>query len=229
LWHEWTDFGNSRADAAGLGELSDRHGAGSWPGVRTATKENDMSDTMLAQGSATMNGVDVTRLMDTIGAIKMEPHLARFEFRTSNRWIDGTRNEATVASFYGAGCETQRPEPFRFLADEPPVLCGSDKGANPVEYLLSALSMCITTSIAAHCASRGIMIEAMESELEGDLDVRGFLGMSDNVRKGYSAIRMRMRVKTPAPATLLRELAEFSPVYDVISRSVPVDLTIETY
>jgi uncharacterized OsmC-like protein len=188
-----------------------------------------MSDTMLAERPATVNGVDVKRLMDTIGAIKEEHGLARCEFRAGNRWIDGTRNEATVASFYGAGCETHRMEPFRFLADEPPVLCGSDEGANPVEYLLSALSMCVTTSIAAHCASRGIAIEAMESQLEGDLDVRGFLGMSDKVRKGYSAIRMRMRVKTPAPAALLRELAEFSPVYDVISRSVPVDLTIETY
>lgn len=175
------------------------------------------------------NGVNVTQLMDTIDAIKEKPELARFQFRARNEWLDGTRNVASVKSFYGACSETERKAPFRFLADEPPVLCGRDEGANPVEYLLSALSMCVTTSIVAHAAARGIEIESVESELEGDLDVRGFLGMSESVRKGYQAIRMHMRIKTDGPAELLRQLADYSPVHDVVSRSVPVELTIETF
>ena len=176
-----------------------------------------------------LNGVNVTQLMNTIDAIKAKPQLASFVFRATNEWGDGTQNVATVGSFHGACMENVRPEPFRFLADEPPMLCGRDEGANPVEYLLAALSMCVTTSIAAHSAARGIRIDAIESELEGDLDVRGFLGMSASVRKGYQAIRMRMRIKTDASPELLLQLAGFSPVHDVISRSVPVDLTIETY
>lgn len=175
------------------------------------------------------NGVNVTQLMDTIDAIKEKPDLAKFEFRASNRWLDGTRNEAMVSSYFGACTEERRAEPFVFLADEPPVLCGRDEGANPVEYLLSALSMCVTTSIVAHAAARGIAIGAIESELTGELDVRGFLGMSSSVRKGYHHIAMRVRVKTDAPADLLRQLADYSPVYDVVSRSVPVELTVETY
>ena len=175
------------------------------------------------------NGVNVTDLMNTIDAIKAKPELARFEFRASNRRLDGTQNKATVGAFYGACTENARAEPLEFLADEPPDLCGKDGGANPVEYLLCALSMCVTTSIVAHAAARGIEISAVQSELEGDLDVRGFLGMSASVRKGYQAIRMRMRIKTEASAHLLRQLADYSPVYDVVSRSVPVDLTIETY
>jgi uncharacterized OsmC-like protein len=175
------------------------------------------------------NGVNVTQLISTIQAIKEKPDLAKFKFRATNEWMDGTQNVATIASFYGACSETERPEPFRFLADEPPVLCGKDQGANPVEFLLSALSMCVTTSIVAHSAARGIEIDAVESNLEGDLDVRGFLGMSATVRKGYEVIRMRLRVKTNGSAELLRQLAEYSPVFDVVSRSVPVDLTIETY
>jgi uncharacterized OsmC-like protein len=175
------------------------------------------------------NGVNVTQLMDTIGAIKETPELAAFKFRATNDWKDGTRNVATVDRYYGACTETKREEPFRFLADEPPVLCGKDEGANPVEYLLSALSMCVTTSMVAHAAARGIEIESVKSELEGDLDVRGFLGMSTSVRKGYQAIRMHMRVKTAASPEVLRQLAEFSPVHDVVSRSVPVELTIETF
>jgi uncharacterized OsmC-like protein len=175
------------------------------------------------------NGVNVTQLMGTIDAIAANPDLARFEFRARNRWIGGTQNEASVASYYGACREEVRSQPFTFLADEPPVLCGKDAGANPVEYLLSALSMCVTTSIVAHAAARGLTIEAIESELAGDLDVRGFLGMSPKIRKGYELIRMTMRIKTEAPAELLRHLADYSPVYDVVSRSVPVDLQIETY
>ncbi|HEX6218318.1 MAG TPA: OsmC family protein [Sphingomicrobium sp.] len=175
------------------------------------------------------NGVNVTQLMGTIDAIAANPDLARFEFRARNRWIGGTQNEASVESYYGACSDEVRSQPFTFLADEPPVLCGKDEGANPVEYLLSALSMCVTTSIVAHAAARGITIEAVESDLAGDLDVRGFLGMSPKIRKGYERIRMAMRIKTDAPAELLRHLADYSPVYDVVSRSVPVDLTIETY
>ena len=188
-----------------------------------------MTAQLAAERCVVLNGVNVTQLMDTIEAIKTEPEIAKFAFRTSNEWKDGTQNVATVKSFHGACMENSRPETFRFLADEPPVLCGRDEGANPVEYLLAALSMCVTTSIVAHSAARGIRIDAVQSELEGDLDVRGFLGMSQSVRKGYHAIRMHMRIKTESSAELLRELADFSPVYDVVSRSVPVDLTIETY
>lgn len=175
------------------------------------------------------NGVDVAQLSATMEAISKQPDLARFEFRATNHWIGGTRNRATIGSYYGAGAEALREEPFNFLADEPPVLCGSDEGANPVEYLLSALSMCVTTSIVAHAAARGITIEAVDSELAGDLDVRGFLGMSPKIRKGYERIRMHMRIKTDAPADLLCKLAEFSPVFDVVGRSVPVELTVDTY
>ena len=188
-----------------------------------------MSATLAIEPPSITNGVNVTQLMSTIGAIKQDPALARFKFRADNRWTGGTQNVASVRSYYGASAEHVRAEPFRFLADEPPVLCGEDEGANPVEYLLSALSMCVTTSIVAHAASRGIAIEAVDSQLEGDLDVRGFLGMSPDVRKGYQAIRMHMRIKTDAPAELLHQLAAFSPVHDVVSRSVPVDLVIETY
>lgn len=188
-----------------------------------------MTAQLAAERPSILNGVNVTQLMNTIDAIKAKPELARFEFRTTNEWGNGTQNIATVKAFHGACMENVRPEPFRFLADEPPVLCGKDEGANPVEYLLAALSMCVTTSIVAHAASRGIRIDAIESKLEGDLDVRGFLGMSASIRNGYQAIRMHMRVKTDESAELLRQLADYSPVYDVISRSVPVDLTIETY
>ncbi|MHC4415263.1 MAG: OsmC family protein [Planctomycetota bacterium] len=179
-------------------------------------------------GSKTVNGVDVNRLLDTIDQIKKEPGLASFKFRAKNQWLGSTRNRSTIKEFYGAGQEDQtRTEPYVFDADEPPILLGEDKGANPVEYVLHALAACLTTTMVCHAASRGIEIESVESQLEGDIDVRGFLGLSDSVRKGYENIRVTFRVKSDAGPEKLAELAKFSPVFDTISNPVNVSVNIE--
>jgi uncharacterized OsmC-like protein len=177
-----------------------------------------------------MNGVNVTGVIDTIKAIEADPELARFQFRARNTWIDGGHNRSTIQGFYGCRREdASRTEPFVLDADEPPVLLGQDSGANPVEFILHALAGCLTTTMVYHAAARGIAIGAVDSALEGDLDLRGFLGISDQVRKGYQGIRVIMRIKSEATPEMLRELAQFSPVYDVVSRSVPVDVVVETY
>lgn len=176
------------------------------------------------------NGVNVTALMATIGAVKAAPALGKFQFRSKNQWMGGGHNQSTIKGFYGAGKEDDtRTEPFVFDADEPPVLIGGDTGANPVEFVLHALGACLTTTMVYHAAARGIEIEAVDSELEGDLDVRGFMGLSDEVRKGYQTVRVNMRVKSDAKPETLAELAKFSPVYDVVSSSLPVDVTVQTY
>lgn len=176
------------------------------------------------------NGVDVTALFATIDAVKADTGLAEFRFRASNRWIDGGHNRSTIQSFYGCRQEDQtRTEPFMLDNDEPPVLLGADAGANPVEYVLHALAGCLTTTMVYHAAARGIAIGGVESELEGDLDLRGFLGLSDEVRKGYREIRVTMRVQSAADAAILKSLAQYSPVFDIVSRSVPVQLRVETH
>jgi uncharacterized OsmC-like protein len=182
------------------------------------------------QTPTVVNGVDVSALMDTIAAVKENPDLATFRFRATNTWLGADHNRSTVKEFYGA-CEEHRKESAPFMIDngEPPVLLGRDEGANPVEHLLSALMGCMTTTLAYHAASRGIEIKAIDTESDGDIDVRGFLGLSDKIRKGYQNIRVRMRVKSDATPETLAELAKFSPVYDVVSKSVPVDVVIETY
>lgn len=176
------------------------------------------------------NGVDVTALFATIDAVKADTGLAEFRFRASNRWIDGGHNRSTIQSFYGCRQEDQsRSQPFVMDNDEPPVLLGADAGANPVEYVLHALAGCLTTTMVYHAAARGIEIGAVESELEGDLDLRGFLGLSDEVRKGYREIRVTLRVQSAADAAILKNLAQYSPVFDIVSRSVPVRLRVETH
>jgi uncharacterized OsmC-like protein len=183
---------------------------------------------MSQQVASNVNGVDVNRLFETIGAIKEQPDLAKFQFRARNEWLEVGHNRTTIKDFYGCGQEDEsRSEPYVFDADEPPVLLGEDKGANPVEYLLHALAACLTTTMVFHGASRGIEIESVESKLEGDIDIQGFLGLRPDVEKGYQGINVTFRVKSDAPAEKLRELAEFSPVYSTVSRPTPVTVTIE--
>jgi len=180
------------------------------------------------KSTTTLNGVDTAALVNTVHAIQKDPSLAQCKFRARNQWIEGGHNCATVKEFYAAGQEdTTRRKPFELKTDEPPVLLGVDRGANPVEYLLSALSGCMTTSMVYHAAANGVKIDELESEFEGDLDLQGFLGLSKSVRPGFQAIRATFRVKTDGSIEQLESYTKFSPVFDVVSRSVPVSVRIE--
>jgi uncharacterized OsmC-like protein len=180
---------------------------------------------------ALLNGVDVIRLTDTIEAVKADPQVASYKFRIQNRWIRCGQNRSQVQQFSAGGKETQHKTNLTLEADEPDVLLGADKGANPVEHLLHALASCVTTSMVYHAAARGIALEEVESSLEGDLDLRGFLGLAPSVRKGYQQIRLKLRIKADVTDQELRELTslgpEFSPVFDSITKGVPITVTSE--
>jgi uncharacterized OsmC-like protein len=180
-----------------------------------------------------VNGVNVDQLFETINVIKDQPDIAKFRFRASNKWVNGGHNRTSIKDFYGAGQEDRsRTEPFVLDADEPPVLLGTDQGANPVEYVLTALAGCLTTSLIYHAAAQGIKIDEVESRFEGDLDLRGFLGLSENVRNGYQNIRVTFTIKSDAPKEKLEELVKLaqqrSPVFDIVSNPVPVSVGLET-
>lgn len=175
-----------------------------------------------------VNGVDVEALGQKAEALRNDPGLGKSRFRITNRWLGCGRNRSTVTGFHSLRQEIPHERPFELEADEPPVLLGTDEGANPVEHLLHALASCLTTSLAYHAAVRGIHIEEIESTLEGDLDIRGFMGLADDVRKGYENITVTFRVKTDASPEKLRELAGFSPVLDVVANGTKVNLRIET-
>lgn len=175
-----------------------------------------------------LNGVDVGYVTETVKAIEQDPSLGKFKFRVKNRWLDGGHNRAIISGYYGAKQEHDRPEPFVMDTDEPPVLAGKDLGANPVEYLLRALAGCLMTTMVYHAAVRGIRIDELEMDLEGDLDLRGFLGLSNEVRKGYENIRVNFRVKTDENnLDRLKALCQLSPVYDVTTNGTNVDITVE--
>jgi len=175
-----------------------------------------------------VNGVNLDVLRETIGAIQTDPELGITRFRARNDWLSGNRNRTTVTDFYGAKEEQAHKQTFTMDADEPPILAGNDDGANPVEHLLHALASCITTSMVAHAAVRGIGIEALEADFEGDLDLNGFLGLDEDTPKGYTEIRATYRIKTnPKNLKRIARLARFSPVYNTVKHGTRVVLTVE--
>jgi uncharacterized OsmC-like protein len=183
----------------------------------------------LAERPAHVNGLDVGAAFDTIKAIKADPNLARFQFRARNVWIDGGVNRSTIRDFYGAGREDDsRMTDFVFTNGEPPVLLGNNEGANPVEFLLHALAGCVTTTLVLHAAARGIAIEELSTELEGDLDVQGLLGLDESVSPGYEQILIKMTVKADCSDEELDDLLSFSqehsPVCNTVCRPVPVKI-----
>jgi uncharacterized OsmC-like protein len=178
-----------------------------------------------------INGVDLTRLTETIAAVRASPERGSFRFRIKNRWIDRGENRSDVQPFSAGGKEIQHKTRFTLVADEPDMLLGEDNGANPVEHLLHALASCVTTSTVYHAAARGIVVERVESTLEGELDLRGFLGLDPSIRNGYQNISLKLRIKADATDEQLRELGslgrQFSPVYDSIARGVPITVSAE--
>src|SRR6478672_13026634 len=140
--------------------------------------------------AATVNGLDVDQLSGTMDAVTANPALARFQFRARHEWIDGSYSRTTIKDFYGVGQEdATRTVPFTVDTDEPPVLLGENRAPTTVEYVLHALAACVTGTIAYHAAARGIAIDGLETTIEGDLDLHGFLGLDGSVRPGYEHIR----------------------------------------
>ena len=179
------------------------------------------------------NGVDTEQLFGTLDAIKADPSLARFQFRARNRWIEGAHNRSRIRDFYAANQEdTSRTDEFLLDAGEPAILLGSDTGANPAEYLLHALAACLTTSLVYVAAARGVHLTEVESTLEGDMDVQGALGLSDEYRNGFEQIRVSFRVAGDAPEEKLRELVaraqQRSAVLDMVNNGVPVTVDVAT-
>lgn len=180
------------------------------------------------QTQSVTNGIDLESLEKTIKAVQGNSELGKSTFHARNKWISGGHNRTHIACFNSLGGEHSHSLPFDVDNDEPGALGGTDKGANPVEHLLNALAACVTTSLVAHAAVRGIAIEEIESQLDGDIDLRGFFGLDPKTPKGYQNIRVRFRIKTaPENFAKLRELAAYSPVYNTLLHGTNVDIRID--
>lgn len=186
--------------------------------------------TQQTQERAPMNGVDTPTLFATINAVRENRELAQFKWRASNKWVKGTMSRATIEKFDGAGGEHEHRKTYAYDADHPAVLCGEDDGPTPVEFLLVALTSCITSGIANIAAARGVKLTSVESKIEGDMDLQGILGLSDEVRNGYQNLRLSFDIQGDAPEAKLRQIVEQSKarsaVFDVLSNGVPIDINV---
>jgi uncharacterized OsmC-like protein len=178
-----------------------------------------------------LNGVDTPTLFATIDAVKAQPELGKFQFRATNRWISGTHSRSRIETFSGAGGEHRHMGDVQFDADHPAVLVGTDKAPAAVEFLLHAIAACITSGIGNIAAARGVKLTEVESTVEGDIDLRGILGLSNEVRNGYERLRVNFRIKGDASPEKLREIVEQSKarsaVFDVLTKGTVVEVTAD--
>jgi uncharacterized OsmC-like protein len=187
--------------------------------------------TDMATTASIRNGVDTAALFATLDAVRGNPAIAAFRFRASNRWISGTHSRSTIHGFFGAGQELTHRRATTLDADHPEVLTGADNAPTPVEYLLHALAACLTSGLANIAAARRVNVTEVTTTVEGDIDLLGILGLSDEVRNGYQQIRVTIAIKGD-DAERLRKVVEQSrqrsAVYDVLTNGVPVELDVVT-
>jgi len=185
----------------------------------------------MTESNRMRNGVDVTTLFATLDAVKAQPEAAQFQFRVKNRWVSGTHSMGTISSFYGVGTEQARDKSFVVEADHPEVLVGNDKAPTPAEHLLAALAACLTAGIGNISAARGVELTEVESTIEGDIDLNGILGLSDEVRNGFDNIRVNFKIRGNAPEEKLREIVEQSrarsAVFDVLTNGTNVSVSAD--
>ena len=187
--------------------------------------------TQISDAPRIRNGVNVDVMYGTLDAIKANPALATFQWRANNKWMGGSHNRSSIKVFYGAGGDdTTRSHGWDIDAGEPGILLGADEGPNPAEFLLHALAACLTTSLVYVCSARGVELDAVESTIEGDMDVQGALGLNDEVRNGFQAIRVKFKVESSAPREKIEECVRRayarSAVFDSISMGVPVSVAL---
>lgn len=179
-----------------------------------------------------MNGVDTPTLLATINAVGVQPDLAQFRFRARNRWLTGTHSQSVIDGYFGAGTEHKHVTLTKADGDHPTVLCGADTAPTPVEWVLHALATCLTAGIANIAAARGIRLNKVESNIEGEIDLRGILGLSKEVRNGYQNVRISFEVDGDASpdqlAQLVMQSKARSAVFDILTNGVPVSVDVKT-
>jgi uncharacterized OsmC-like protein len=184
--------------------------------------------TTATKTSSKVNGLDLDALRAVVGEIERDPRKGMVSFRVRSAWRGQTKSRSTVDSYTIGGQEVHRH--FEVDVDEPYELLGQNSAPNPQEMLMTALNACITVGYVAGAAVKGIALEKVEIQTEGELDLRGFLGIDAAVRPGYESIRYTVRIKGDGTPEQFREIHETvmktSPNYFNLSRPIRIDATL---
>lgn len=178
-----------------------------------------------------INGFNTEAIAGTVEAIVNNPKIADFELRAENKWITGGHNRSTIQGFYGACKEdSSRTEPFIYDNDEPPLLLGNNLGANPAEVVLHGLLGCMTTTMVLLAAARGIEVTGVTSRVEGDIDLQGFLGLSAEVEKGFSQVRVVFDIEGASEEQKqeLLVLAQQSPMFNTLIQPADIQVSLHS-
>jgi uncharacterized OsmC-like protein len=177
-----------------------------------------------------LNGVDTTTLFATFGAVREQPELAQFQFRAVIDWVEGTHSTGRFPGFYGAGQEHAHASETVVPADHPAVLVGQDRGPTPAELLLNALASCLMAGLGNIAAARGVELRGVQCTVEGNIDLRGLLGIDAGVRNGFEDIRVVFSVDGDAEAEKLEALVaqsrNRSAVYDMVTNGTNVTVEV---
>ena len=188
-----------------------------------------LKEETIADGKAVDNGVNVEHLVGARDALAKAPEAAKFTWRASCQWLNGTHSRSTVEGFYGLGGEQKHRVPFSFDADHPEVFASEDKGATPVELVLAGLASCLTAGVAAVAQLRQIQLRSVTATLEGGMDIRGILGADADVRNGFDGIKVTYKIDADASPddikALVAQSQKRSAVYDIITN--PTNVTVE--
>ena len=185
---------------------------------------------MSTTDSAADNGVNVQALLDARNALVDAPEAADFTWRATTEWVRGTTSQTTVEEFSGLGQNHSHKSTFSYTADHPEVFASEDNGPTPVEFVLHALAACLTAGLANIAAARGINLTEVESTVEGDIDLLGIFGLSDQVRNGYQQIAVRFKVRGDDPEKLqqvIEQSRQRSAVFDIVTNGVPVSIEVD--
>jgi uncharacterized OsmC-like protein len=180
--------------------------------------------------AAVNNGVNVEALIGAREALEAAPEAAQFKWRTTCEWVNGTHTRSTVSGFFGLGGEQARKQTFTVEADHPEQFAAEDNAPTPAEIMLSALASCLTAGVAAVAQHRGIQLHSVKATVEGDMDLQGILGIDDDVRNGFGAIRVHFDVDADANESDIKALVaqsqKRSAVFDAVTNPTNVFVTV---
>jgi len=176
------------------------------------------------------NGVNVDALLAAREALKGAPQAAKFKWRASCKWQNGTHSKTDIRGFFGLGDEQKHKTEFSFDADHPEIFASEDKGVTPVEFVLVGLASCLTAGVAAVAQNRGIQLRSVEAKLEGSMDIQGILGIDSDVRNGYDDIKITFNIDADASKkdieALVAQSQKRSAVYDIITNPTNVSVQV---
>ena len=176
------------------------------------------------------NGVNVEALHGAREAFADAPEIARFQWRSTVSWVNGTHSQAGVESFFGFSEEQQHSKTFDFDIDHPLQFAAQDNGITPVEYVLVALGGCLTAGIAAVAQQRQIQLRSVRASVTAEMDLHGILGADPDVRNGFSGVRVDYDIDADATQeeveALVAQSQKRSAVYDIMTNPTGVTVTV---